>query len=119
MLPSGRVALVFNNWNGLQRWPLTIAVSDDGGATFPWVRDLLPDGGGASTGTDPKTSDGQEYSYPSIVVAPGSPVVRVSWTWRRQSVRYVEITENWIYGPGGSLGQYRGFPVVGHRRLGR
>jgi len=40
---SGRLVLAFNNragaaWGGV----LSLAVSEDGGATFPWVRDLEP-----------------------------------------------------------------------------
>ena len=102
LLPSGRVALVFNNWNGqAQRWPLTIALSADGGVTFPWMRDLTPDGGACSSpGLTPSSG---EYSYPSIAVGAGG-TIHVSWTWLRLYIRYAQISEAWVLGPGGTFG---------------
>ena len=40
MLSSGKTVLVFNNLQGLQRFPLSIAISEDAGETWPYVRDL-------------------------------------------------------------------------------
>jgi hypothetical protein len=40
MLASGKIVLVFNNLQGLQRFPLSIAISEDAGETWPYVRDL-------------------------------------------------------------------------------
>ena len=54
---SGRLVLAFNNragggWGGV----LSLAVSEDGGATFPWVRDLEPDSAvGAGPHAYPRT----------------------------------------------------------------
>ena len=44
-LLSGAIALVFNNRDGLLRRPLSIALSLDGGNTWPHVRDLEPEAG--------------------------------------------------------------------------
>ena len=40
MLESGALAVAFNNRVMRERCPLSVALSDDGGRTWPWVRDL-------------------------------------------------------------------------------
>jgi predicted neuraminidase len=41
LLASGALAVVFNNARGGGgRWPLSVALSEDYGVTWPWVRDL-------------------------------------------------------------------------------
>ena len=40
VLASGALLAVFNNIQGSLRFPLTVALSDDGGATWPYARDL-------------------------------------------------------------------------------
>lgn len=44
LLPSGWVALAFNNAQGTSgpRWPLTVAVTADEGRTFTWAKDIFP-----------------------------------------------------------------------------
>ena len=119
-LRSGNLAIVFNNLRGdCGRWPLTIALSGDDGATFFAARDLepsvrLPDAfkvgpDFCSTPDDeyPEVPGdlyeyvGGEYSYPSIV-QDGDGLIHVSYTFRRASIRYVQVTEAWVRGRGGS-----------------
>jgi len=101
-LPSGNVAVVFDNSRS-GRWPLSIAVTSDSGRTFPWVRDLEPAGGPALS---PISNSGGEYSYPSLVCMP-TGVIHLSWTHLREKVRYMRITEAWLYERGGTYGQFR------------
>ena len=44
---------------------------------------------------------GGEYSYPSIA-QDGDGLIHVSYTFRRASIRYVQVTEAWVRGRGGS-----------------
>jgi hypothetical protein len=79
-LASGTIALLFNNVQGDQaRWPLSMALSEDQGVTWGWVRDLEPDtpaNPGPGPGPGGRDSDDEslreadsmgEYSYPSLV----------------------------------------------------
>ena len=99
-LTSGLLALVFNRFGtGYQdqpqwgqalwprtRWPLSIAFSEDDGATWPWVRDL--DHGLGFCGDANWHLNGQ-LAYPSIVEgAPGEIHLAYSWA-NRAAIRYV------------------------------
>jgi hypothetical protein len=43
MLASGTLCVAFNNLRGdKRRFPLSLALSEDGGRSWPWVRDLEP-----------------------------------------------------------------------------
>lgn len=76
-LDDGRLALLFNpigkNWG--PRTPLSLALSDDNGMTWDILAHLESDEG--------------EYSYPAIVATDSGIVL--SYTWKRERVRYWEI----------------------------
>ena len=108
MLASGNIAIIFNNLRGDgARWPLSIALSSDEGKTWGWVRDLEPDGtgGGDDEGGEDAASMG-EYSYPSLVEHPPG-TIHVSYTFRRETVRYCRLTEDWIKSGPGTVGKYK------------
>jgi len=116
-LQSGNTAIVFNNLEGdYARWPLSIALSDDDAATFAWVRDLEPAGVGEDKGIPPHAlgdrgddfgddfgddeaammrAEMGEYSYPSLTQSPDGRI-HISYTFRRETIKYVSITEEWI-----------------------
>ena len=81
---SGRIALVYNPQTHF-RDPLAISLSEDGGATWKYTRVL-------------ERQDGrQEFSYPTIredKVEDG--VIHVSYTYKRETIKYSRITEAWI-----------------------
>ena len=79
-LPNGHLVLAFNN-SPTQRTPLSMALSEDDGRTWPFVRDLETDPG--------------EYSYPSLAVTPGG-VIHLTYTWKRKSIKHALLTEDWI-----------------------
>eukprot|EP00013_Stygamoeba_regulata_P003730 CAMPEP_0177640960 /NCGR_PEP_ID=MMETSP0447-20121125/6819_1 /TAXON_ID=0 /ORGANISM="Stygamoeba regulata, Strain BSH-02190019" /LENGTH=409 /DNA_ID=CAMNT_0019143061 /DNA_START=1 /DNA_END=1230 /DNA_ORIENTATION=- len=95
------IALVFNNSTGADandRAPLTVALSYDGGVTWPFQRNLeppVPQPPGQGTG-DPII----EHSYPSIVQGKDG-VVHVAYTWNRETVKYCAFTVEWIKGERG------------------
>jgi predicted neuraminidase len=79
-LPNGHLVLAFNN-SPTDRTPLSIALSEDDGRTWPWVRDLETDPG--------------EFSYPSLAATPDG-AIHLTYTWKRQSIKYATMTEDWI-----------------------
>ncbi len=112
-LQSGNTAIVFNNLEGdFARWPLSVALSSDDAATFTWVRDLEPAGAaGAGADADSPADHGDdygdedeaammraemgEYSYPSVTQSPDGRI-HISYTFRRETIKYVSVTEEWI-----------------------
>mmetsp|Transcript_1272 Transcript_1272/g.3652 ORF Transcript_1272/g.3652 Transcript_1272/m.3652 type:complete len:446 (+) Transcript_1272:157-1494(+) len=100
-LVSGSVALVFDNNNGervkgdSRAWPLSIALSMNGGQTWSYVRDLMPE-------FDPR----KIYSSPSMVQTPDGSI-HIMFT-EDNSIRYQRITEDWIKG-GFPWGSTRGW----------
>ncbi len=113
-LSSGRLALIFNRfgfppdldgsesapkWGEARwprtRWPLSIALSDDDGLTWPWIRDL--DTGFGFSGALNWTINGQ-LAYPTLIEGqPGELHVAYSWGGR-QAIRYVCLKEIDILG---------------------
>ena len=107
-LLSGAIALVFNNRDGLLRRPLSIALSLDGGATWPHVRDLEPNQEDDAVPIGETGEKWRRYSYPSIVQDPVSGYIHVAYTWRRRTIKHVGwLTEDWIK-RGGTTGMFKG-----------
>ncbi len=103
-LQSGAVALAFNQFSAQyedphrtiwphRRWPLTLALSEDGGATWPFMRHL-------DTGDDFCGERNEQFnrrlSYPCLIqTRDGS--LHTAYSYRdRQCIKYVRITEAWI-----------------------
>ena len=76
-------------------WPLNVALSDDDGETWPWVRDL--DHGDGFAGEANWFLNGQ-LAYPSILEGlPGELHIAYSWAGR-QAIRYLCLMEEQILG---------------------
>ena len=100
-LHDGHVVMAFNNSSknsagGGLRKPLSVALSLDGGRTWPYVRDVEEGrrGYGPAEQT-PKQPGREEYSYPSIIETRNGEIL-VAFTYRRQTIKVVSITEDWI-----------------------
>jgi predicted neuraminidase len=79
------------------RWPLSIALSEDDGLTWPWVRDI--DTGDGFSGSANWYLNGQ-LAYPSVVEGlPGELHIAYSWG-NRAAIRYVMINEHNVLGTG-------------------
>ncbi len=79
-LANGHFVIVFNN-SWLYRTPLSIARSIDEGKT--WEEPLALE------------SNPGEYSYPCVIqTADGK--IHVSYTFRRYSIKHVELNEDWL-----------------------
>ena len=113
-LASGRLAMIFNRfgfapdpaasgepleWGEARwprtRWPLSIAISDDDGLHWPWIRDI--DTGFGFCGPMNWDLNGQ-LAYPTLIEGqPGELHVAYSWAGR-QAIRYVTLREQEVIG---------------------
>ena len=134
------VMLFNNLQGPYSRFPLTAALSLDEGATWPHLRDLEPSSaavgitrrrlkdlgeeegvaaeeGGQDDEDDEEDEDGMEggmedggeYSYPSVIQSRDG-FIHISYTFRRESIRYARVTEEWIK-KGGTVGAFKGSPL--------
>lgn len=71
---------------GVIRAPLTLALSEDGGKTWPYVKNLI-------------TKDGYEgkpeFSYPSIKQAEDG-TIHITYTYLRENINHTTISEQWL-----------------------
>lgn len=90
-LASGRVMMVFNNtFDG--RYPLSVALSEDEGRTWPYVVDL--DG--------PCDGSGCSHGYTSLSQDPTDGSVWITYTHNRTSIGWVHLNEAWVMAQPGS-----------------
>ena len=87
---------------------LSLALSEDGGASWPYVRDLEPGGkGDPALGAVP---GGLRYSYPALVEDLVTGLVHVAYTFNREAIKHVVIDEAWVRADansgGGTVGHY-------------
>ncbi len=100
-LHNGHVVMAFDNSskssaNGGLRKPLSVALSVDGGNTWPYVRDVEEGRPGYGLAEQsPKEPGREEYSYPSIMQTRDGEIL-VAFTYRRQTIKVVAISEDWI-----------------------
>lgn len=87
--PAGRTAF----W-GTPRAPMTMAVSEDGGRTWPYVRDLETGDGYCMTNNSTEKLN-REYSYPSIKQG-ADGMLHITYTFFRQAIKYVRVPEAWV-----------------------
>ena len=82
VLTNGHVVLAYNPTTG-PRVPLRVSLSEDGGLTWPYSRDL-------------ESGGGTEFSYPSLLETGHDGFIHVSYTFNRQTIKYVRFQESWI-----------------------
>jgi predicted neuraminidase len=103
-LQSGALALAFNQFSAQnedphrtiwprRRWPLSLALSEDSGATWPAMRHL-------DTGDDFCGERNEQFnrrlSYPCLIQTRDG-ALHAAYSYRdRQCIKYVRITEGWI-----------------------
>jgi predicted neuraminidase len=134
-LHDGHLVMAFNNIQAattrgkprdMARWPMSVALSADGGNTWPWVRDVdigqgvpqepVPD---TMAGADVRDEQQKffehliDYSYPSIIeTADGK--IHMAYTYRRRTIKYATFDESWIK-MGTTLGFFSGDRLSGGR----
>jgi predicted neuraminidase len=78
---------------GAPRAPMTLAISEDGGRTWPHRRDLEVGDGYCMTNNS-REGLNREFSYPSIrQTADGK--LHIAFTYFRQAIKYVRVDEAW------------------------
>ena len=78
-----------------ERHPVTIALSEDGGISWPWIRDI--DMGDGFRG-DANRHLNRQDAYPCITQT-GDGLIHVAYSYRgRKCIKYVRFTEEWIRG---------------------
>lgn len=79
---------------GVPRAPLTLALSEDGGRTWPRKRDVEV-GDGYAMSNNSRTKTNRELSYPSIKeTADGA--LHCAFTYHRQAIKYVRLDRAWV-----------------------
>jgi predicted neuraminidase len=80
-LRDGRVVLAYNDSPGV-RTPLTLALSQDEGETWPYKRVLIHE-------------DGKEFHYPAII-EDSDGMLHVTYTDNRVWIGHFELSPDWI-----------------------
>ena len=88
---SGRTAF----W-GTPRAPMTLAISEDCGKTWPYKRNLET-GDGYCMSNNSEKQINREFSYPSIKQG-ADGALHIAYTYWRQKIKYVRVTEDWVKG---------------------
>src|SRR5579863_7573847 len=121
--------MVFNNTQGTTtrskpgragRMPVSIALSEDEGKTWPWVRDIetgkevpqepVPPAMVGVTLNEKEMKDFKghldAYEYPSIIQTTDG-LIHAAYSFRRRTVKYVNFQEDWIK-RGSTIGVFKG-----------
>lgn len=80
---------------GAPRAPMTLAISADGGLTWPTRRNIEV-GDGYCLSNNSRDGLNREFSYPSITAA--GDRLHIAFTRFRQAIEYVEVTDGWVDG---------------------
>ena len=79
---------------GAPRAPMTIAISPDGGKTWPWKKNL-DEGDGYCMTNNSQEKLNREFSYPTIKQGADGRL-HVAYTYFRQAIKYVCVTPEWV-----------------------
>ncbi|MCQ4161638.1 exo-alpha-sialidase [Roseomonas sp. GC11] len=83
---------------GVPRAPMTLAISEDGGRTWPHRRNLETGDGYCMTNNS-REGLNREFSYPSVVQGADGRL-HIAYTVYRQAIKYVTVTEEWVRAAG-------------------
>ncbi|WP_380181969.1 exo-alpha-sialidase [Kalamiella sp. sgz302252] len=78
---------------GAPRAPMTLAISKDGGKSWPWQRNL-DEGDGYCMTNNSQQKLNREFSYPSIKQGVNGEL-HIAYTYFRQAIKYVRVDEAW------------------------
>lgn len=83
---------------GAPRAPMTLAISTDGGRSWPYRRNLEVGDGYCMTNNSTDKRN-REFSYPSVVQSADGRL-HVAYTYFRQRIKYVSVAEEWVLAGG-------------------
>jgi len=78
---------------GAPRAPMTLAISEDNGHSWPYRRNLEIGDGYCMTNNSREKLN-REFSYPSIQQGPDGKL-HIAFTYFRQAIKYVRVAEDW------------------------
>ena len=81
---------------GAPRAPMTLAISRDGGKSWPFRRNL-DEGDGYCMTNNSQEKLNREFSYPSIKQGLNGEL-HIAYTYFRQAIKYVRVKEEWVTG---------------------
>lgn len=81
-LTNGNLALVYNNKEQKPRDKLAVSISDDGGKTWQWTRQL-------------EDSPGGRFDYPSLIQA-ADGTLHVTYSYHLKTIKHVRFNEAWV-----------------------
>ncbi|HBY9527708.1 exo-alpha-sialidase [Klebsiella aerogenes] len=81
---------------GAPRAPMTVAISADGGKSWPWMRNL-DEGDGYCMTNNSEQKLNRELSYPSIKQGEDGNL-HIAYTWYRQAIKYIRVSPQWVKG---------------------
>lgn len=104
-LNNGRITMIFNNisvnkdpnktiWP-YERYPVTIAISEDQGKTWPYMRHLHP---GDNFYGERNIHLNRRYEYPFIIQSKDELIHAVYSYGTRECIKYTCFTEDWVTG---------------------
>jgi len=79
---------------GAPRAPMTLAISHDGGRTWPRSR-TLEVGDGYCLSNNSRDGLNREFSYPSIH-RDASGDLHLAYTYFRQAIKYSRVPQSWV-----------------------
>jgi predicted neuraminidase len=106
-LNDGNIAVIYNNyssgvdpnttlWPGL-RYNISVAISEDEGETFPWIRDVEA---GSGFRGEKNFNLNKPHEYPFMLQSADGNIHIVysysSHSGRRHCIKYIRVTESWI-----------------------
>ncbi len=80
---------------GTPRSPMTLAISEDSGRSWP-IRRNLDVGDGYCLSNNSRDGLNREYSYPSIHQGPDGSL-NIAYTYFRQAIKFVRVDPQWAY----------------------
>ncbi|MDQ0618341.1 sialidase family protein [Arthrobacter globiformis] len=80
---------------GTPRSPMTLAISEDSGRSWP-IRRNLDVGDGYCLSNNSREGLNREYSYPSIHQGPDG-ALNIAYTYFRQAIKFVRVDPQWAY----------------------
>jgi len=78
---------------GVPRAPMTLAISEDGGRSWPHRRNLETGDGYCMTNNS-REKINREFSYPTVTQSPDG-ALHIAYTYYRQAIKYVRVDERW------------------------
>ena len=88
LLENGHLALVYNNKEQSPRDKLAVSISDDGGQTWKWTRQL-------------EDTPGGRFDYPSMIQATDG-TVHVTYSYQLKTIKHARFNEAWVHQGHGS-----------------